>query len=393
MLGTIVDKVQSLFSKGFLLGAFFPVLIFTLLNAVIAYYGLAPAIDGFGTINELLNVIGTGETVLSVTVLIAIGIIAYLLSTFTDVFRRLLEGQYFANWPWLWELIMNPVREDVVAKQRALNSARGEWRRCRQESNARKSELDDARRAGNAGGGSDANLVEAARIAFEAVNGHDPSEPTYENSLFAAVQALVTALTANRTENPAPAQRDNANKLADFYRVLTEVEIERWTERARAKFNSAWSDLYDNYVPDDLYPTRLGNIRAVTESYSEKTYGVRFDYLWPRLQPVILKSKDLAPLVELAKAHLDFAVLMLSLAISTTAFWLVALPFLSRSPWLFVIVGIVGPLLITFCYLLVEESQVLFGVLMQSSIDIFRLDVLPLMHQPAPDTLASERLR
>jgi hypothetical protein len=101
----------------------------------------------------------------------------------------------------------------------------------------------------------------------------------------------------------------------------------------------------------------------------------------------------MGPLVELAKARVDFALLTLSLAIVTTVVWLAVLPIFGRSPWPFIAVGVLGPTVIGFCYLLVEESQILLGALAQSCVDIFRLDVLPLMHQPLPDSLLAERQR
>jgi|ERR1700732_236637 len=395
MLGTIVDKVQSLFSKGFLLGAFFPVLIFVVLNATIAFFGLAPSFDAIGTLDPLWKQTGTWQSVSTGTLLIGIGIVAYLLSTLTDVFRRLLEGRYLAKWPTLWRLIMRPVRDDLTAKQNDVNSALTEWRRRRRYGNASEKLLDTASGVGNGPGGVPGNppLVAAARQAVDTVHGLDPGDANYEAQLMAAITALDAALRVNRTQDPDPGQLADAELLDILYRTMTNTEIKRWTEEARRKFNGASSDLYDNYVPDDLYPTRLGNIRAVSESYSDKTYGVNFEYLWPRLQPVIVKSKEMAPLVELARARLDFALLTLSLAIFTTVIWLVVLPTWSRSAWPFIVVGVIGPALIGFCYLLVEESQVLFGALMQSSIDIFRLDLLPLMHQPLPDTLSAERQR
>jgi hypothetical protein len=394
MLGTIVDKIQSLFSKGFLLGAFFPVLIFAVLNAAIAYFGLFPNFDVFGRLDWLWKQNAAWQSFLTGTVLIAIGILAYLMSTLTDVFRRLLEGRYFANWPTLWEWIMARVRQDVTAKQDALNGALATWTNRRRLSGQFANRLNTAMDAGNQPGvPGDAALVAAARQRVQALHTLDPAHANYDTPLVDAVTALEAALRANRTQNPAPAQLAIADELDMLYRTITNTEIKRWTQEAQRKYYGAWSNLYDSYVLDNLYPSRLGNLRAVAESYSGKTYGVSFEYLWPRLQPVILKNKEMSPLVELARANLDFALLMLSLAMITTAIWWVVLPIWGRSPWPFIAVGVIGPAVVAFCYLLVEESQILFGALMQSCVDIFRLDVLPLMHQPLPDTLSSERQR
>lgn len=319
MLGTIVDKVQSLFSKGFLLGAFFPVLIFVAINAVIAFFGLAPSFDFIRTLDRLWTGLTAWQAVLTGTLLIAVGVLAYLFSTLTDVVRRLLEGRYLANWPRVWEGVMAPVRNEVAARQLAQSAALREWSRRRRIGNASVSRLEAAVVVGNsAGAAGDAARVTAADTAVTAVQGLDLADANYEPSLTAAVTALEVALRTNRLQNPSDAQRAAAETLDGLYRALTNTEIKRWTEEARRKFNSASSDLSENYVLDDLYPTRLGNIRAVTESYSDRTYGVDFQYLWPRLQPVILKNDKMGPLVELAKARVDFALLTLSLAIVTT---------------------------------------------------------------------------
>ena len=168
-------------------------------------------------------------------------------------------------------------------------------------------------------------------------------------------------------------------------------QIERSVNEAERQLNATWSALYDNYIPEEPRPTRLGNLRAVAESYSVKTYGVRFDYLWTRLQPLLLKDDKMGPMAELAKAQLDFSLLMLGLTLATTVAWLLVLPFIGNAAWVFIVIGAFGPIAIRFFYLMVEESQVLYGAVVQSCVDMFRLNALALLRQPLPDTLAIER--
>jgi hypothetical protein len=71
--------------------------------------------------------------------------------------------------------------------------------------------------------------------------------------------------------------------------------------------------------------------------------------------------------------------------------WLPWLVSIAGSPWLFLIIGIAAPFVVSFFYRLAVEAQFGFGEALKVAIDRYRLDLLKILHQPAPPTLAVER--
>jgi hypothetical protein len=167
--------------------------------------------------------------------------------------------------------------------------------------------------------------------------------------------------------------------------------LQRSVDNGRRAIGLRYYELYDQVVPDDPQPTRLGNIRSVTEKYSEVAYGVHFRYLWPRLQLVLLKDEKFAAVVDLASSKLDFAVLMLTLTLLFNLFWIPVLAALGDDPFLFLTLGVLGPFAVRFFYLLLEESQKSFAEVVQAAIDGFRVELLAALHLPRPRSLFAER--
>ena len=94
MFGSVIDKVQSLFSRSFLLGAYFPVLIFAAMNAIIALLGLPEEIVSLAMIKKSWPTDATVQAALTAWIFISIGVVAYILSSLNELLRRILEGRY-----------------------------------------------------------------------------------------------------------------------------------------------------------------------------------------------------------------------------------------------------------------------------------------------------------
>jgi hypothetical protein len=392
MFGNVFDKIQSLFSRSFLLGAYFPVLIFAVTNAVIGLLGLPREIVSIDHMKHLWPTNTTAQTALTAGIFISIGVIAYMLSGLNELLRRILEGRYLQPdlERWLMERVrtrINELRDEVNRQRQALTERRRSGRIAMRR-------LELAAAAANPPNplpAGDQVAVHAAEQSLNAAANMLASDNQFSTQLDTTVTAVDAALRANRTkETQGTPQEPIASALDRICKEL-EKQIERSVNEAGRQFNAAWSALYDNYIPEEPRPTRLGNLRAVAESYSAKTYGVRFDYLWPRLQPLLLKDDKMGAMAELAKAQLDFSLLMLGLTVTTTAVWFLVLPFIGNTAWVFIVICAVGPAAIRFFYLMVEESQILHGAVIQSCVDVFRLNTLAVLRQPLPDTLAIER--
>jgi len=395
MLTTAIDKVQGLLSRGFLLGAFFPVLIFVALNAVVAYCGLTDRRTSFAALKkEWWPTDVSDQAFLTAAILVTIGVVAYVLSALVDLFRSFLEGRFLG--PRLRENLMTAVRADFSQKWRDSGSAQRDWDDLMKFRDAQVQQLDDSIAAGNAAGGAgNPGAVDTAETDLRNAQGKVPGAGDHRIQLETALLSVNAALQANRTASTAAApltaaQLAISERLDQLNRDIRN-EIDRLVAAGKRRFDAAWASVHGNYVPDDLRPTRLGNIRAVIESYSEKSYGVRFDYIWPRLQLFVLKDDKFSATVEYAKAQLDFSLLMLCLATVTVVLWLPALTIWGTSMWTVIALGALGPATVYFFYLLVQESQIVFSAIVQSSIDMYRMDVLARLRQYLPMGLSYER--
>jgi len=116
-----------------------------------------------------------------------------------------------------------------------------------------------------------------------------------------------------------------------------------------------------------------------------------FDYIWPRLQLVLPDKSPLGDQLIAAKAQIDFAIVSLVLILTVPAVWLLWLAFTARAPWLFLAVGSITPLLVSFFYRAAVEAQFGFGEVVKSAIDRYRFDLLKTLRQPAPATLSAEQ--
>lgn len=390
MFGTVLDKVQGLFSKGFLLGAYFPVLIFAALNLVIAYFGLRGPDETFATLKKAWWPSEAAEqATLVAAVLIALGVVAYVLSTLTNFLRGLLEGEFLLG-P-MKSALINEHKQELDRRQARLDETRAHAIRFEGLKIELSSALREAAEMADPNAGIDEKRVKRAEELLQRCRSQTSSEDIHER-FQNAIAGVAAAVRYNPSDGDTPEAQAVVSRLDDVLQTLR-GELDEAIAGAKRDSDTAWSKIHDHYVPNDVRPTRIGNLRAVTESYSVRAYRVRFDYLWPRLQSLLTKDDKVAWAVELTKAQLDSAVLMLSLTIASTAAWVVALAIWGTSPWPFLVVAALGPAAMSFFTIMVAQTQAVYGAAVQSAMDAYRLDLLARLHIPLPDRLSSERAR
>jgi hypothetical protein len=106
MFGTVVEKVQALLSRSFLLGNFFPVLVVALLNVTIAWFG----IDGFSDLaiaNWPRDPIAS--SMMLGVILVTVAILAFIFAPLIPGFRSILEGAWF---------LPGKIRSNLIAHHR-----------------------------------------------------------------------------------------------------------------------------------------------------------------------------------------------------------------------------------------------------------------------------------
>ena len=392
MFGTVVEKIQALLSRSFLLGSFFPVLVFFVLNVAIMGLGIDKISD---TIVKGWPSTPTGVSTDLAFALIGLAIVAFVLAPVTPIFRTMIEDA---------KLLPAKARESLLDKHAK-----------------RLVVLDDGYTAAS-------KRVTELKMAFErAQNASDPAgnsvgasnkaDPTSTfNNAKQAVAKLETEIQDLQKQEeiskriPMQTTIDNAiSAVQGAFRqntvspgTISSDELGLLNFGLMGKLNELNTLAYQSLQDADAHrrsefgngsvrPTRLANSRAAMENYSTVAYNVSFNFLWPRLRMVLPKDATITGAVEIATAELDFAVLMTFLSFATTVIWLVLLPIFGTSRIVYFAVAVLGPAFVLFFYDLVCAAQEAFRAVAETAIDGWRFEVLRALHLPLPTSLTMEQ--
>jgi hypothetical protein len=171
-----------------------------------------------------------------------------------------------------------------------------------------------------------------------------------------------------------------------------EKQIAKIEEQVSLEEKSAQNDCYYSFAqdPNDLKPTRLGNVLAAAEEYSYQVYRIDAVIWWPRLAVLLPES---------FRIQIDTALTpMLTVLNLSTMFILLAiigvLILLIIHQWFFwgITFFIGGLLLARACYLAAVNQSIMYGRLVRVAFDLYRHEILKKMHMQVPDNLIAERL-
>jgi hypothetical protein len=415
MLSALLNSIQSsLGSRGFVVGSLFPVLVFVVGNGALLYRD-SPWFRG-----RLEMVQGLSQQTFLVTaLLLAITILAYILSAATSVLLETLEGKHRpVSWfnrfmhriqraklshleksYWLCVYELGDVEEGVKGDDIAappvsgwidrLNNARAvprpgprfpypknwleRWTwRFSQHPDVGLSETGRIRRKRAAGIAVSAKLLERAVEKLEpvlAANSADKTEKSW-NCLDADCDFLIESVYFSRDRYQAERIR-----LFNQRRFQFPVDLKSVAERSAIILAS----------------TKMGNIGGTMRSYAQKHYGFDLEVLWTRLQNASQSSDKFYTVLQDAKVQLDFFVATTWFAVVTTITWLLLQLFLFRRPVEFLYIGMIGPLVSVVAYQLSCRAYSVFADLMRSCVDLFRFKVLTDLHLPLPLGLEEEK--
>lgn len=290
MISSLFDKTLQLFGRGFLISAFVPTVITTVvLNVVVRGHDEVAA-----TINRW-STEGFGEAAFEIAAwLVLVYLVAYVVYGARTVIRSLFQGM----WP-------GPLRGiQHLAERWAVRGFRRQRRR-RDRATDRKNDVawidtaDPSSWPGlyhpdpPEGSALDDALARTERLATKVE--HDLTRrwaPRLERHVLATLTAGRAVMAA--TPKASEAQRARIAELALRFEALRAqprfAECARragaWIERIRAETDSRF---VAEYPPREerVRATIFGNVMANLYAYSEVRYGIPLDVLWPRLTHVL----------------------------------------------------------------------------------------------------------
>lgn len=393
-LSGLLEKLKGLFTPAFLLSSVTPLFCFVLVNAAILGQ-FSPAINQW--VRDYFVLGTTQKTVIAAVIAMGLLVAAYVFSTFNILMREKLEGVRLL--PILDRRLRASETKRLEAIEERFDRARVTRRQLIKKSDPWLNGLRDARQKGSA--------AEPAQCTYPAT---DPvhtalnqladmrrqwislkateTQPAAPMSV-AALQGNIDQLSAVLETNSADLTGDDSVRLDHDHSLLLSL-IEFAQGRANDDYIQLFNEKEFNFSRYRVAPTRMGNIAESIRSYALSRYGINLVFFWTRFQKVLQGKSDFYKTLQDAKTQLDFTVSLFWLTCISTAWWLIALPFLSES-WLFLFaVWLLGPLLARLWYIMGVENYRSFADLLRSSLDLFRFDLLSDLKVAAPPNSEAE---
>ena len=380
MLGTLLDKLQSLFSKNFVIGSI-PLFAFLFLHGLMAYrvsYYFQRWVQYY-----FLSQDATRQAVLSFVFLLAAIIISYVLSTLSVFMREVLEGKHGLG-KFLSAALSQRYRDRLVELEKQLRAAKTQRRKLREKQDLWTRQMGEAYQLGAKAATcvyqSRPNLVTLSDLRKG--NQHIRAE-----QLETEVQALTAAL---RTNNPELDTEASMNLDADHGFLLQLIRYA--TDQAQEKYAEFLTEFQFDYAGEDVAPTQMGNISRVAPHYAATRYSMNLDIFWTRLQKVVAADATFYSVIQGAQMQVDFLVALIWYTLTFTLIWVIALPCTGEAENLFLLIAVAGPLLAYAWYRVALQNYRAFANLLCASVDLFRTDLLKVLRVPLPANAEQERL-
>src|SRR6266568_3272925 len=143
-----------------------------------------------------------------------------------------------------------------------------------------------------------------------------------------------------------------------------------------------------NYHPDELMPTRFGNILRASEIYAYDRYGIDSSVIWTRLRPLL--PQDIITPLEDKMASIDFMLLVAVLAAPFSFFWCIVLAINTRRLDLFLLCSLGWPLA-WICYKSAVQAATAFSEQLKAIFDLHRNDLLEKLGYHIPEDVDDQR--
>ena len=358
---SILSSISGYFSKSLILGTFLPVVIFIVLAVVLLVPYLPPDI----ATSLPLESLDKEWKIVGVT-FVAI-VLSGLLYNLSIPILRLYEGYPWRS-SWIGSRFTKRHRDRFDAAQLRVDAMRASIRAI----DASIKKISEASKKIKDGEPTPAGQQTPNEVLVE--------QTTFLKDLIDNLKILGDRGAVSLSESKWLQDWRQANNKTEADEIKAQAEAIK--ERVNGIF-SRYRVQIDHAYPSDrnlILPTRLGNVIRSFEYYSDREYGIDSIEIWPRLVAVI--PKDYAVSIDDAKTTFDFmlncSLLSLLLGVLILAAGLTYPSALSSfTPALYWIVKIVSLALLSyFFYRLSMERAHSWGLLVKSSFDLYRWDLL-----------------
>ncbi len=376
VIGTVLDRLQGLLGRRYLIVGVGPLLIFAVLSLPLLWV-VWP--DAPYLLQDLLALSLPQQVLIGFSVALLLGGAGFLLLIANAWWRQVLERG---------GLSLEAVRKRRRDLENQIKASRGDLVQYRLvvPGKAWFNALAAARAAGLAKGGRPVAASPALAQAFE------QGVEQLENGrlvLYTEMQGLFASLGAALNQGPPDPE---LNRMQVEF--ATRLAPNAWRNR-ETDFGRLQGDLRTRYPSDDARVVRsvLGNIVRAHQDQIYGRYGMNLEVFWPALETLAGadKERQVSAALDEAQTRLDFTVSMNAVLWLLSVLWLVVF-LVIRVPWYLGLgVGIVGPATALVFYQLTIWNTHVFHSWVRTTVELYRLPLLKQLHIAPPADSDAER--
>jgi hypothetical protein len=376
--GAILERLQGLLGKGYLLTGFFPTILMAVASVPLVLL-IAPESPFWFNDFLSLSIVEQGLVALGLVLVAAfVGLVLYLLN---PSFRRRLESgilRLLGPWFIYWQQDRAQKLKNAIEKQRPdlvgyrLNVRDPKWRLALRQAHIK-------------GRGGAKNPVTADLLnGIEAMERHRAKRDSvpfeFAQSIF---DLMVKELESNDAEEIPELDQAQVRfwDLAVYASKAAEVAFNQMYHRLRRQF------------PRDLAnvgPTALANLNRAHEDAIWERYRMNGELFWPIVERVASRDQHFADVLREARLHLDFLVSITAASLIFTIGWLIGL-YLGHGPrWAICLLAIGGPLATALFYWVTFWNAYSLNAIVRMTIDLFRFNTLAALHISLPNDSSAE---
>lgn len=382
-LGTVLDRLQTLFGKGYLVVGLFPVLLLVLASLPLIAL-VAPEMPFL--LKDVLDLSGLRQALLILCVIVVLSFIGFVLRMANSWFRRMLEGRV-ALPPSLVKRMTLRHRHRLAAMDADLSAMRPDLVNYRVDVGEHRWDLElrEARQRAASNSGVNAtvsapllrDLVELQQLA-------DVGQPIPHASMEAVFRLLKADLAAKKAEELAA-----LGQVHNRFRELAKYAH----EDIEARFGRMRDERYRQYPQEAsrVAPTILANLSLAHEDHIYARYSINIDLLWPAVARIVRGDAQFSTALDEAQLRLEFSVSMAAVSMIYTLMWSIVLLIERTGSVAFATIAVAGPILAIVFYQMTIWNLYSFCASVRSAVELFRFDVLKSLHLQLPSSAKYER--
>ncbi|MDJ1483591.1 hypothetical protein QNI16_24040 [Cytophagaceae bacterium YF14B1] len=375
-IGSLLDKLQGLLSKGFLLGGLVPFILLFFINWGLVLYIYPNIYAHWSSIILPPKQENSLYWVKTLTILFVGSLIIWNINPWL---RQFWEGSYLPNSVRL--LLSNEYSKQFRELTEERKSIANKLNSYRELHEVLENELSSAREKGaSKPSGSISTKLAQDYNSLKAMNSSFGLIPIDD------IKNVYELLKAELENKPA-----DGSKLDQIH-----IDFVQLFQESLSYYEYTYDRLQSNIrqrFPNDIGrigPTTMSNFAEAHRDYGLVRYGMDIERFWMHLLKIIRGDTDFYPMLEEAKIQLDFSIAITSVFAITTAIW-IPISWWAISTWPFVLVILLGPIIVSISYKIAIQSYRRFTEVVRSAIDLNRFKLLDLLHISTPDSSHTER--